>query len=82
MTQLQKAFLSELKSKEQLTVIDYAVLYGKYCELAIEEELNNGASEPRAKTMGNYYTVSTLSDFINNENKLARIIAIHESDVL
>ena len=82
MTQLQEAFLRELMSIEQLTLIEYAVLYSKYCKLSIEEELNNGASEPRAKTMGNYYTFATLSDFINDNNKLDRIIAIHESDVL
>ena len=82
MTHLQEEFLRELKSKEKLTVVEYAVLFKKHIKLAIEHEENNGASKHQAKTMGNYYTVSILSDFIDNENKLARIIAIHESDLL
>jgi len=79
MTQLQEAFLSELKSKEKATVADYAALYNKHCALAIEHEANNGASEHQAKSMGNYYTVTVLSDFIGSENKLARIIHLAES---
>ena len=79
MTHLQEEFLSALKSKVKLTVAEYAALYGKHTKLAIEEEKNNGASEHQAKAMGNYYTVSVLSDFIGNENILARVIALHES---
>ncbi|MFT5660799.1 MAG: hypothetical protein ACI9TV_001442 [Sulfurimonas sp.] len=79
MTHLQEAFLSELKSKEKLTVVEYANLYKKYSKLAIEEEEKNGASRHQAKAMGNYYTVTVLSDFVASENKLARIIALHES---
>lgn len=80
MTQLQEEFLSELKSKEKMTVPEYAALYGKHSRLAIQEEKNNGASEHQAKAMGNYYTVAILSNFVASENKLARIIALHESD--
>ena len=79
MTELQEAFLSELKSKPKLTVFEYAALYTKHSKIAIEHEKNNGASEHQAKAMGNYYTVTVLSDFINSENKLARIIAMQES---
>ena len=79
MTPLQEAFLRELKSKEKFTVVEYAVLFKRHIKLAIEEELMNAASEHQAKTMGNYYTVAILSNFIDNENKLARIIAYHES---
>ena len=79
MTQLQEAFLNELKSKEKSTVAEYAELFEKHIKLAIEEELMNGVSEHQAKTMGNYYTVAILSNYIDNENKLARIIAHHES---
>ncbi|MCO4844393.1 MAG: hypothetical protein KC427_00075 [Sulfurovum sp.] len=79
MTHLQEAFLSELKSKEKFTVAEYSALYKKHNKLAIEQEENNGASKHQAKTMGNYYTVSVLSDFVGNENLLARIIALHES---
>jgi hypothetical protein len=79
MTPLQEAFLSELKSKAKFTVAEYAALYKKHSKLAIEHEKNNGASEHQAKAMGNYYTVSVLSDFIGNENILARVIALHES---
>lgn len=80
MTHLQEAFLSELKSKEKLTVAEYSALYKKHCKLAIEHEENNGADMHQAKAMGNYYTVTVLSDFINSENKLARIIAFQESN--
>lgn len=79
MTHLQEEFLSELKSKPQLTVAEYSALYNKHSKLAIEQEENNGASKHQAKAMGNYYTVSVLSDFVGNENLLARIIALHES---
>lgn len=79
MTQLQETFLSELKSDPKFTVADYAALYDKHSKLAIEDEVNNGADEHQAKAMGNYYTVAVLSNFINSENKLARIIAFHES---
>jgi len=78
MTQLQEAFLSELKIKPSLRASEYAVLFNKYSKLAMEEEVNNGASEQQAKTMGNYYAVTVLSDFVDNENLLARII--HLSD--
>lgn len=79
MTQLQEAFLNELKSREKLTIIEYADLYKKHSLLAIEAEEKNGANEHQAKAMGNYYTVTVLSDFLSSENKLARVIAFHES---
>lgn len=74
MTQLQEAFLSELKSKPKLKVAEYAALYVKHSQLAIKHEENKGASKEQAKAMGNYYTVSVLSDFVDNENMLGRII--------
>ncbi|MEA2073353.1 MAG: hypothetical protein U9O86_07170 [Campylobacterota bacterium] len=80
MRPVQEEFLEELNSNPKFNVKDYAALYGKYSQLAIQEEEKNGASEPQAKSMGNYYTVSTLSKFIANENKLDRIIAIHEAE--
>ena len=80
MTQLQEEFLRELKSKEKFTIAEYAALYDKHSKLVIKHEENNGASEHQAKAMGNYYTASVLSDFVDNENMLARIIALHESD--
>ncbi len=79
MTNLQEDFRSELKSKEKLTVAEYAALYKKHTKLAIAAELNNGASEHQAKAMGNYYTVAVLSNFVASENLLARILASHES---
>ena len=79
MTGLQEAFLRELKSNTKFTVAEYAALYKKHIKLAIKQEQMNGASEHQAKAMGNYYTVAILSNFIDNENKLARIIAHHES---
>ncbi len=79
MTHLQEEFLSELKSKPKLTVAEYSALYNKHSKLAIEHEKNNGASEHKAKAMGNYYTVTVLSEFIGSENKLARIIHHAES---
>ena len=79
MTHLQEAFLSELKSKPKLTVAEYSALYNKHSKLAIAEEENNGANKHQAKAMGEYYTVTVLSDFVSNENILSRIIAFKES---
>jgi len=79
MTELQEAFLTELKSNPKFTTAQYAAIYGKHAQIAIEEERKNGADKFRAKAMGNYYTVTILSNFIKSENKLARIIAMHES---
>ena len=79
MTHLQEEFLSELKSKSKFTVAEYAALYNKHSKLAIEQEENNGANKHQAKAMGNYYTVSVLSDFVDNENVLARIIKLSEN---
>jgi hypothetical protein len=79
-THLQEEFLRELQSKEKFTIAEYVALYDKHSKLVIEHEENNGASEHQAKAMGNYYTASVLSDFVDNENLLARIIALHESD--
>lgn len=79
MTDLQIGFLSELKSKPKMTVAEYAVLYNKHRKLAIEHEENKGAGMHQAKAMGNYYTVTVLSDFISNENKLSRIIHFSEN---
>ncbi len=80
MTNLQEAFLNELKSKRKFTISEYAQMYAKHTKLAIQEELENGASEHQAKTMGEYYTVAVLSNFISNENILSRIIALKESE--
>ena len=79
MTHLQEEFLDELKSKEKLTVKEYANLYSKHIQIAIEYEEKNGANAHQAKAMGNYYTVTVLADFVASENKLARIIAFHEA---
>ncbi|MDF1874380.1 hypothetical protein JHD48_01375 [Sulfurimonas sp. SAG-AH-194-I05] len=79
MTHLQTSFLEDLKSQEKLTVAAYAALLKTHIQRAIAFEENNGASKSQAKAMGNYYTVRVLSDFIANENKLARIIALQES---
>jgi len=81
MTELQEAFLNELKSNPKFTVAEYAALYVKHSKIAIEDEISNGADEQRAKAMGNYYTVAVLSNFINSENKLSRIIAFAETGV-
>lgn len=79
MINLQEDFRTELKSKDKLTVAEYVVLYKKHTGLAVQAELNNGASEHQAKAMGNYYTVAVLSNFVASENLLARILALHES---
>jgi len=79
MTDIQEAFLLELKSNAKFTVADYAALYKKHSKLAIKHEESKGADMHQAKTMGNYYTVHVLSHFIDNENILARIIALEES---
>ena len=77
MTPLQEEFLSELK-KAKPTVAEHSSLYNKYNKLAIEQEKNNGTSERQAKTMGDYYVVSVLTDFVGNEHKIDRIIAFKE----
>jgi len=79
MNQLQEMFLGELKSDKKATLLQYAVLYKKYTELAIEEEINNGASKARADAMRHYYSIATLSDFIDSDKTLDRIIALQES---
>jgi len=79
MTQRQEEFLSELKSNPKFTVAEYAALYNKHRKLAIEEEENNGVNTRQAMTMGNYYTIAVLSNFIDNENILSRIIKLSES---
>lgn len=79
MTHAQEEFLKELKRKPKMTVAEYAEIYKKHNKLAIEEELNNGAGTIQAETMGNYYCVAVLSNFIGNENILSRIIALKES---
>jgi nicotinic acid mononucleotide adenylyltransferase len=79
MSQIQEDFLTELKSNKKFSVKEYAELYNKYRMIAIEDEENKSADKIRARAMGNYYTVTTLSNFINNENKLSRIIAFAES---
>ena len=79
MTELQETFLSELKSNPKLTTAEYAALYNKHSKLAIAQEERNGASMHQAKAMGNYYTVSVLSDFIKSDNKLNRILHLSEN---
>ena len=79
MTDLQEAFLTELKSNAKFTVAEYAALYKKHRKLAIEHEESKGSDRHQSNAMGNYYTVTVLSDFIASENKLARIIALEES---
>ena len=78
MTQLQEEFLSELKSNPKFTVPEYAALYHKHIKLAMQEEEKNGANEHQAKAMANYYTLTVLSDFVGNQNKLDRILALKE----
>lgn len=82
MKEIQEAFLKELMINDESSLIVYAKLYGKYSQLSIEKELSNGASSTRAETMGHYYTFATLSDFIKDNTKVDRIIAIHESDLI
>lgn len=79
MTQAQEEFLIELKSNPKSTARDYARIYKKHSNLAIEKERSNGANEHQAKAMGNYYTVSVLVDFIVDEGQIARILSIQES---
>jgi len=81
MTELQETFLTELKSNPKFTAAQYAELYNKHRKIAIEEEAKTTDNEFQSKSMGNYYTVAILSNFINNENKFSRIIAIAESRI-
>lgn len=74
MKHLQEEFLSELQSNKKVTVAEYAALYNKHRKLAIEEELKKEVHEKQATAMGDYYTVTVLSDFIDNESLLASIL--------
>ena len=76
MTQIQEEFLDELKSQKKLSAAKYAIIYKKYNELAIDKEVSNGATKSQAKSMGDYYTLYILSNFIGNENTVTRIIDI------
>ena len=82
MTQLQEAFLSELKSESRLTINDYVALYNKYSKLAIEHEENSGADKNQAKVMGSYYIVSILTDFVTDESLRTRIIQLSDHAAL
>ena len=79
MKHLQEMFLGELKSDKKATLLQYAVLYKKYTELSIEEEINNGASKARADAMGHYYAIATLTDFIGSDKTIDRIVKFQES---
>jgi hypothetical protein len=79
MKELQEAFFVELDSKEKRSSQEYAELYNKHTNIAIEEESKNGANTYRAKTMGNYYTISVLSGFLNNEMILEEVMEISEA---
>ncbi len=80
MKNLQEDFRNELKNKEKLTVSEYAILYKKHAELAIEAELSKGVSEHQAKAMGNYYTAAVLTNCVPNENTLTRVLALIEEN--
>jgi hypothetical protein len=78
MRPLQEDFLRVLKSKSGYTSHEYALLYNKHTDLSSEEELRNTGDKYRAKTMGNYYTISVLSDFLKNDVLLEEIMEISE----
>lgn len=80
MKNLQEDFKNELKSKDKLTVAGYAELYKKHAKLAVEAELNKGASETQAEAMGNYYTAAVLTNCVPNENTLIRVLALIEDN--
>jgi hypothetical protein len=79
MTEIKEAFLNELKSKPKLKVAEYSEMYTRYRELAIVVQEESGASKPRAKAMGNYYTITILSDYLDNDHLIARIIEYTEN---
>lgn len=78
MKHLQEAFFIELDTSSKLTIIEYAKLYKKHTQLAIEAQIKNGASEYQAKSMGNYYTIAVLSGFLANEAMLEKIMEVYE----
>ena len=79
MTELQEAFLDELKSKEKVTIPEYIELFNKYCDLAFEHEKNSGANSHKAKVMSEYYMVHVLSKFSKNESIVERVVTQRES---
>ena len=79
MTELQEAFLDELKSKKKCTVPEYIELFNKYCDLAFEHEKNSGANSHKAKVMSEYYIVNALSKFVDNEAIIDRVVGQRES---
>ena len=79
MTELQEAFLDELKSKEKLTVPEYIELFNKYCDLAYEHEKNSSGNSHKAKVMSEYYMVSVLSKFVKKESIIDQVVRQRES---
>ncbi|SFV71200.1 hypothetical protein MNB_SV-13-6 [hydrothermal vent metagenome] len=78
MKHLQEAFFAKLESQDKLTSEEYAVLYMTHRNIAIEAQREAGANEYQAKTMGEYYTVSVLSGFLNNETVLEEVMDFTE----
>jgi len=78
MKHLQEAFFTELNTAQTLTREEYAVLYMRHRNIAIEAQREAGANEYQSKTMGEYYTVSVLSGFLNNESILEEIMDFTE----
>ena len=79
MTELQEAYLDELKSKEKITILEHIELFNKYCDLAFEHEKNSGANSHKAKVMSEYYMVNVLSKFVDKEAIIDRVVGQREA---
>lgn len=78
MKHLQEAFFAELDGQGKLTHKEYADIYMKHRSIAIEAQINKGAKKYQANSMGEYYTVSVLSGFLNNESILEEVMNLTE----
>jgi len=79
MTELQEAYLDELKSKEKITITEHIELFNKYCDLVFEQEKYSGSDSHKAKVMSEYYIVNALSKFVDNEAIIDRVVGQRES---
>lgn len=79
MTELQEAYLNELKSKEKISVVEHIELFNKYCDLAYEQEKNSSGNSHKAKVMSEYYMVNVLSKFVTKQTLIDQVVTQRES---
>lgn len=73
MTPLQEAFIAEVQENEKPSLQDYITLYNKYCDLAAEDQIKQGADAHRAKVMSEYYILKALTKVLGNKGMVEKI---------